>query len=172
MKKLCTDPVLIRPDWNQEFKLYTDACMLGLGAVLTQDDGDQKERVICYASQGTSDTEWNYGATQLECLAVVWAVKHFRYYLLGRRFKVITNHTALKWLFKMKDPSGLFAWWIMQLQVYDMEVIYRKWRLHKNADTMSRIPRNNDQIVAVIIHGRWGNQYQWILNITTIWWSI
>jgi len=104
--------------------------------------------------------EQNYRATQLECLAVVWAVKHFRYYLLGRQFKVITDHTALKWLFKMKDPSGLFARWIMQLQVYDMEVIYRKGRLHKNADAMSRIPRNNDQIVAVIIHGRWGNQHQ------------
>ena len=160
IQKLCSDPILIRPDWNKEFKLYTDASALGLGAILTQDDDDKQERVICYASRGTSDTERNYGATQLECLAVVWAVNYFRYYLLGRRFKVITDHVALKWLFKMKDPSGMFARWIMKLQAYDMEVIYRKGRKHQNADAMSRIPRNGEQIVSVIIYGRWGNLRQ------------
>ena len=43
----------------------------------------------------------------------------------------------------------------MKLQAYDMEVIYQKGRLHQNADAMSRIPRNGEHIVTVIIHGRW-----------------
>jgi len=139
--KLSTSPILARPDWTKLFTLYTDASSKGLGAVLTQEDENGNERVICYASRGTRGAERNYGATQLECLAVVWAVQWFKYYLIGRRFEVVTDHAALKWLFDIKDPSGLFARWIMKLQPYDMVVKYRKGKKHQNADTLSRMPR-------------------------------
>src|SRR3954470_1160167 len=79
---LTTAPVLARPDLNKTFRLHTDACKTGLGAVLTQDfeipgklDRRGKplirERVIAYASRGYHGAESKYGATQLEQLAVV-----------------------------------------------------------------------------------------------------
>jgi hypothetical protein len=77
----------------------------------------------------------------LECLAVVWAVQKLRYYLAGRKFEVVTDHVALKWLMKMKDPIGLYARWITILQEYDMTITYRPGRQHKNVDAISRIPR-------------------------------
>jgi hypothetical protein len=134
------EPILVRPNWEKEFKLYTDASKIGLGAVLTQDDEEGRERVICYASQGTKGGQRNYGATQLECLAVVWAIDWFRYYLIGRRFKLYTDNSALKWLLKQKEPSGIFARWIMKLQPYQMDVYYRKGTQNRNADALSRAP--------------------------------
>ena len=99
-EKLCTTPVLAYPDFEKEFILYTDASGYALGAVLSQKDKDEKEHVIYYASKSLTDTEKNYSTTELECYAVVWAVEKFHYYLDGKKFKVITDHYALKWLEK------------------------------------------------------------------------
>jgi hypothetical protein len=145
-------PVLARPDMKKPFKLHTDASKLGLGAVLTQDfeipgKVDKKgkplirERVISYASRSNHDGEKDYGATQLEQLAVVWAVDHYRHYLHGKAFQVITDHQALKSLMKMRDPKGLYARWIMKLQPFDIDVTYKPGRKHGNADALSRRPK-------------------------------
>ena len=137
---LCTAPVLIRPDWKKPFKLYTDASSKGLGAILKQTDENGLEHVILYQSRTTTRTEKNYGSTKLECLAVVWAIKKLRYYLLGKHFEVITDHSALKWLFEIKDPIGIFARWIADLEEYDVTIKYRKGSANKDADFLSRYP--------------------------------
>ena len=76
----------------------------------------------------------------MECYAVVWAVEKFHYYLDGKKFKVITDHHALKWLEK-NALKGRRARWILRLQPYlrDMEIIYKEGKRHKNADALSRI---------------------------------
>jgi hypothetical protein len=155
-KKLCSAPVLARPSFKRTFKLHTDACRYGLGAVLTQDfpvrgkftkKGKQvhRERVISYASCSVNGAQQNYGATQLEQLAVVWAVEHYRHYLEGRPFQIITDHTALKSLMKMENPPALYSRWIMKLQPYDIDVVYKKGRLHQNADALSRRPHRKEE---------------------------
>ena len=156
-EKLTTAPILVRPDMNRPFKLHTDACKTGLGAVLTQDfpvpgkfkkDGSpvMQEKVISYASRSNHGAESNYGATQLEQLAVVWAVDHYKHYLYGKPFFVITDHTALKALMKQEDPKGKFARWSMKLQPYDIDMLYKPGRLHRNADALSRRPHRKQVI--------------------------
>jgi hypothetical protein len=73
---LINAPVMARIDFNLELYLYTDASKFGLGAILAQRHADG-EHVIAYAGRATHGAEPNYGATQLECVAVVWAVQHF-----------------------------------------------------------------------------------------------
>ena len=75
-------------------------------------------------------------------LAVVWAVQHFHHYLLGAPFHLVTDHSALHALFKIPDPQGLFARWIMRLQPYDIDVVIKPGRLHQNADALSWTPHN------------------------------
>ena len=145
IKDLLTGPnILARPDFSQPFILQTDGSALGLGAVLSQ-NLEGKERLIAFASRRTSRTEANYGSTQIEMLAMVWAVKKFHHYLAGRPFRLITDHSALKTLFNMENPSALFARWIMRLTPYEIDVVIKPGRLHGNADALSRTPHRTTQ---------------------------
>ena len=106
-------PILQYPDFSKPFLIYTDASGTGLGAVLSQLNDEGKECVIAYASRSLNKAECNYGITDQECLAVVWAVKHFEQYLGLLPFKVVTDHSALKFLQTADMPSGKRARWIM-----------------------------------------------------------
>ncbi|MBW0532531.1 hypothetical protein O181_072246 [Austropuccinia psidii MF-1] len=93
--ELTTAPVLILPDFELPLKLYIDAaCSQGLGAALHQRkivDGEPREGVICYSSRKLKDSEARYGATQTECLCLVWALEKLHYYLEGAVFEVYTD---------------------------------------------------------------------------------
>jgi hypothetical protein len=137
-QRLISAPILVHPDFDQPFMIFTDASATGLGAILSQKDDEGRERVVRYASRRTSDSERNYSATNLECLGVVWAVKHFRKYVTGTHFQIITDHSAIKSLMKTINPQGQTARWIIELQNYDFEIIHKAGRTHSNVDTLSR----------------------------------
>ena len=126
-----------------QYILDTDACDLGIGAVLSQVQ-DGKERVIAYASRSLSKSEKNYCVTDKELLAVLYFTEYFRHYLLGRQYIVRSDHQALKWLFTLKDPKGRVARWIEILSAYNFIIEYRPGKQHANADSLSRCynPRN------------------------------
>ncbi|KAG1471608.1 hypothetical protein G6F57_011319 [Rhizopus arrhizus] len=140
LKKLLTQaPVLARPDFNRDFILVTGASRNGLGCILTQLDENNHEHPIIYASRSLKSSEGNYGVSKLECLAVIWAVKLFRPYLLGRKFTIITDHSALKGLLNSTNPTGIIARWITILAEYEYEIKYRPGRVNESADFMSRL---------------------------------
>jgi hypothetical protein len=104
IKALCSDPVLMYPRSDREFIVATDAATgVGVGACLKQIDDDGTERVVSYHGRRFNKAERNYTVTECELLAVIEAVKHFRPYLWGRRFRLVTDHMALKWLHTMKE---------------------------------------------------------------------
>ena len=88
------------------FILDTDASNQGIGAVLSQEHDDGFEHVVAYASRALSKAERKYSVTRKELLAVVSFVHYFRPYLLGRRFKLRTDHSSLLWLRRFKEPRG------------------------------------------------------------------
>ena len=56
-----------------------------------------------------TEGESNYIVTELECLAVILAIKKVRAYVEGSHSKVIMDHSALRWLKNSKDPTGRLA---------------------------------------------------------------
>ena len=138
-KKLIQSPILQYPDYNKEFILITDASGIGLGAVLSQYNDDNREVVIAYASKSLVGAEQNYPITELECLAVIWAVQHFHKYLIRTKFTIITDHSALKTLKTAKMPKGKHAKWMMELQQYDYKIKHRSGKSNGNADALSRL---------------------------------
>ena len=73
-------------------------------------------------------------------LAVVYFLKQFKQYLLGRRFTIRTDHAALTWLRKTPEPIGQNARWLEQMEEYDFQIIHRPGAQHGNADALSRRP--------------------------------
>ncbi len=135
------------PDLNKPFTIQTDASGVGLGAILLQEVGEGENaemRPIYFASRGLTKAKANYIATELECLAVIWAIKKFKNYIEYSHFTVETDHQALKWLQTLKEPSGRLARWSLQLQGMNYSVNYRKGSSNNAADALSRNPINND----------------------------
>ena len=141
MKKALTEaPVLAYPSRESTFILDCDASNYGMGAVLSQEDGDGIERPVAYFSKTLKKPERRYCVTRKELLALVSAVRHFHHYLYGRKFLIRTDHGALRWLMNFKNPKGQTARWIEVLGTYDYEIRHRPGRLHQNADGLSRRP--------------------------------
>lgn len=125
------------------FILDTDASGVGIGAVLAQIQ-EERERVIAYASRAMNKAERNYCITEQELLAVVFFIQYFRQYLLGRRFLVRTDHQALVWLFRLKEPNGKIARWIEILAPFDFQIEYRAGNKQAHCDALSRCPFPRD----------------------------
>lgn len=135
---LCTAPVVRSPDFSKEFILQCDASDISAAAALGQII-DSKEVVVAYYSHKWSPTEANWGATEREGACVLFAIKHFRGYLWGQHFTVVTDAQALTHLQTVKtDGSSRLARWALQLAQYDMTIKHRAGRLSVVPDALSR----------------------------------
>lgn len=112
-----------------------------MGAVLSQGPIGT-DKTVAYASRTLSDTEARYSTIERECLAIIWAIKHFRPYLYGRKFAIYMDLKPLSWLNSLKDASSKLTRWRLRLQDYDYEIIYKKGKQNSNADALSRIKVN------------------------------
>ena len=74
-------------------------------------DGEEK-RPVAYYSRKLNDTEWRYSTTDREMLAIVDCLCHFKHMLLGRSFRVCTDHKPLITYFsKARELSSREARW-------------------------------------------------------------
>ena len=87
--------VLAYPDPNKEYLLKTDASKLGLGAVLSQKQSDERNHPVAFGSRALHSAKVNYHSTKLAFLAMKWSIKHCQTYLLGHHFKVHTDNNPL-----------------------------------------------------------------------------
>lgn len=134
-------PILVYPDRQKVQVLSVDASGKGLGAVLSQVDDAAtmtNERVISYASRGLRGSERNYAITHLEALAVVWGVTHYKHYLKGRHFILITDHSSLVYIFRPTRLTPKLSRWAACLLDYDFEIRYRAGVINP-ADVLSRM---------------------------------
>jgi hypothetical protein len=151
-EELLKEAVLQHPNFSNEFIVSTDASGGGLGAILSQIDNQGRERPIAFASKSLIGAQHNYCATDLELLAVKWAVtQKFKQYLLGRKFTVITDHEALKFLLNKEGEnlSKRMQRWILSLTGYDFKIEYKPGKKHQNVDALSRmnfLPKQHPQL--------------------------
>jgi hypothetical protein len=140
IRHLTTEPVLAIFDSLLPTETHTDASSAGYGAVLLQTHGDGKKHVIAYFSKVTQGAESRYHSYELETLAVVKALQHFRHYLIGLKFVIVTDCNALKATERKKDLLPRVARWWIYLQDFDFIIEYRKGVLMPHADYLSRNP--------------------------------
>ena len=151
---MTTEPVILRmPRFDRPFIVKTDGAQTeGIGGLLVQMDDEDHERVVAYYGRRLTKAERNYTVTEIELLAALECIRNWRPYLWGRRFKLVIDHAALKWLHTMKEtieggPASRLTRWNLKLLEYDFEVEHKPGKNHSDADAVSRL-------VAVIASAR------------------
>ena len=121
-----------------------DASKSGLGAVLSQLQGDGTTRPVAFASRGLSAAEQKYSIGELEALACIYAVERWDRYLQGKSFTLFTDHISLVTLLQQPEGSTTrslrLSRWAARLLRYNFTVQFTKGKKNVVADTLSRMP--------------------------------
>lgn len=144
--------------WRDE--LIVDASQVGLGAVLTQVDpaNPNKKRIICFASRSLTYVERRYSQCEKEAL-VVWGCERFWFYLMGQRFKLVTDNRAVQLIFNNKAArqAARIERWALRLTQFDLEIVHKPGASNI-VDYFSRNP-NPKSKTEVSINQKVGDQY-------------
>ena len=143
-QQLASPPLLVHYDPEKPLVLSCDASPYGLGAVLSH-SVDRVEQPIAFASRTLAPPERNYSQLDKEALAIIFGVKHFHDYVVGRKFTIISDHKPLQYLFNEKKAipqmtSARVQRWALTLSSYDYNISYKSGKQHCNADMLSRLP--------------------------------
>ena len=137
--KLSTFSVLALPDFSKEFIVECDASGRGIGAVLMQD-----HKPIAFFSKALAPCTLSKSVYEKEIMALVLAVQHWRHYLMGRPFKVFTDHKSLRHLLQQRLTTTNQHCWLSKLMGYQFEIVYKPGAENKVADALSRIEENQE----------------------------
>ena len=123
--------------------VVTDACSYGLGGVIAHQIKNE-ERPISFVSFSLTNAQKSYPILHLEALAVVSTIKKFHKFLFGKKFTVYTDHKPLIGIFGKEGKNTLFVTrlqrYVMELSIYDFDIVYRPSTKMGNADFCSRFP--------------------------------
>ncbi|GBG79281.1 hypothetical protein CBR_g29431 [Chara braunii] len=132
-------PVLKLPDPTLPFVLTTDAGQYGIGAVLQQDDGNGL-RPVEFMSKKIKTQKLQDSTYEKKLYALVSALKHWKHFLLGRHFKIFSNHSTLQWLKSQGELNDKLARYIHFIDLFDFELKHKKGCYNKVVDALSRRP--------------------------------
>lgn len=135
---LMNKPLLVPFKTDAEYRLTTDASKEGLGAVLEEIESTKIKGVVGYFSKTLVGAQKNYPAGELELLAIIESLRHFRYVLHGKQFVLRTDHISLLSLNSKKEPSRRIATWMNELSEYDFRLEYLAGPKNVVADAISR----------------------------------
>ena len=96
------------------------------------------------ASRLLNNAGKNYSTTEQEALAMIYSVGNFKHYILVHHVVFYVNHQALLYLVNRPVVSGRIANWMLLLQEYDFEVVYKPGRSHLMAEHLSIIESGED----------------------------
>jgi hypothetical protein len=94
---------------------------------------------IAFARKKLSESENNYNTMEREGLAMVYALQKFRHYLLGKHFKMFTNHSTLKYLVNNPMLGGSICRCLLLFQEFEFKVIVKPGKLNARPNHLSRV---------------------------------
>lgn len=139
-QSLKSRPLLAYPQWDKPFWVEVDASSISVGGVLTQESDDGERKPLAFFSSGLTSAQRNYSASEIECWALLAATRKWKKYLRAAvRIVLVTDHNPLVWLKNQRDPRHKFARWIMELESFNYEIVYRRGSRNTVPDSLSRV---------------------------------
>jgi hypothetical protein len=137
--RVTTEPILAHPILTDPFKLEVDASGFAIGTVLLQKKEDGKKHPIAYYSKTLSAAECNYDVYDLELLAIVNALDHWRPYLAGSLHKIIiySDHQNLLYWKEPHKISRRIAREVLMLSEHNFEIRHIKGISNWRANALS-----------------------------------
>jgi len=140
---LASEPIVRIYDPAKELTLTADASEKAISAVLSQEN-----HPVLYLSRTLSEAESRYSNVEREALAIVWATQRARHFLLGRKFKIISDHRPLEFLFGdekglPKVTSARIMRWAIHMSAFDYTISYLKGDEIPHVDALSRLKFSN-----------------------------
>ncbi|GBG92291.1 hypothetical protein CBR_g55060 [Chara braunii] len=136
---LVSYPVLRIADPKLTFVVTTDASQYGICAVLQQDDGDGLRPLEFYSKRMPNVKVANSTYTH-ELYALRRALDHWKHYLLGRHFKVFSDHETLKWIKEQSTLSPTLIPLFHEIDIFDFELRHKKGCYNRVVDALSCHP--------------------------------
>lgn len=138
-EKLIGEPILVSYNVNGVHEVHTDASASGLAGILLQLE-DNVFKPVAYFSRSTTESENKFHSYELETLAIVESLQRFKYYLIGKQFKVLTDCAALKSTMQKKELIPRIARWWLKLQDFEFTLEHRSGSRMNHVDALSRMP--------------------------------
>lgn len=143
IKEIFLEDIIVEyPDFEKEFYLATDASNTHIGAELYQIGEEGKHQTLGFTSRTLNATERRYFTTELEPLAIVFACKKFRGYILGHKTNILTDHQALTFLNTCRLLNARLTRWSIILQEYNLEIKHIPGKENIGPDTLTRYPQS------------------------------
>ena len=125
--------------------MTTDASEYGLACTLSHEMSDGTLRPISFASKTLSSSQRKFSQIEKESFAVVFGVKKFHLFLIGRHFKIQSDHKPLEKLLGPNQPipklvSSRIQNWALILSAYDYEWEFKPSNAIPQADCLSKLP--------------------------------
>ena len=142
--RLVTTPIMVIPDWNNDFEISCYASDFTMGTVL----GQKIEKIfkaIYYASKTFNEAQENYSTTEKEMLAMVFTCEKFRSYILESHVIIHTDHATIRYLMAKKDAKPRLIRWVLLMQEFDIEIKDKKGSDNVIADHLSRLEKTTEK---------------------------
>ena len=159
-KVMCIALVLATPDFTKTFIVECDASGNGIGVILMQEG-----RPIAFESHPIKGKNLHKPTYEKEMLEILHALKKWRPYLMGRHFKVKTDHDSLKYFLEQRLSSEEQQNWVTKMLGYDFEIIYKKGKQNVVVDALSR----KDEDVESLLYAISILQPKWITKARDEW---
>nr|XP_045624310.1 uncharacterized protein LOC123774202 [Procambarus clarkii] len=138
LKQDIAEAVVRAIDPTAPFAVETDASDHAIAATLTQND-----QPVAFFSRTLSNSEQRHSSVKKEAYAIVEALRKWRYYLIGRHFRLVTDQRSVAFMFNSKSADKIkndkIARWRVELSCYHYDTVYRPSKQNIPTDAFSRV---------------------------------
>jgi hypothetical protein len=152
---MCKAPILTTPNFTKAFIVECNASRNGIGVVLMQEG-----RPLAFEIRPLKGKDLHKPIYENEMMTILHALKQWCPYLIGRHFKVKTDHDSLKYFLEQRLSSKEQQKWVTKMLGYDFEIIYKKGKQNVVEDALSR----KDEDVEAFLYAILIIQLDWIIE--------